>query len=106
MTQLELADELLEPLSDAWYAPEEVTGELRDAFVAWLRAWGERARAGGLDDAQRTRTMDALNPRFVLRNWLAQAAIEKFGGDSLGELKRNLEGYLARIAERRGNPTP
>lgn len=34
---------------------------------------------------------------------LAQAAIEKFGGDSLGEMKRNLEGYLARIAERRGS---
>ncbi|MEO8193828.1 MAG: chorismate synthase [Gemmatimonadales bacterium] len=34
---------------------------------------------------------------------LAQAAIEKFGGDSLGELKRNLDGYLARIAERRGS---
>jgi chorismate synthase len=33
---------------------------------------------------------------------VAQAAIEKFGGDSLGEMKRNLEGYLARIAERRG----
>jgi len=33
---------------------------------------------------------------------LAQAALEKFGGDSLGELKRNLDGYLARIAERRG----
>ena len=33
---------------------------------------------------------------------LAQAAIEKFSGDSLGELKRNLEGYLARISERRG----
>ena len=32
---------------------------------------------------------------------LAQAAIEKFGGDSLSELKRNLDGYLARIAERR-----
>ena len=28
---------------------------------------------------------------------LAQAAIEKFGGDSLGELKRNLEGYLNQI---------
>jgi len=33
---------------------------------------------------------------------LAQAALEKFGGDSLSEMKRNLEGYLARIAERRG----
>jgi chorismate synthase len=34
---------------------------------------------------------------------IAQAAIEKFGGDSLNELKRNMEGYLARLAERRGS---
>ena len=33
---------------------------------------------------------------------LAQAALEKFGGDSLGEFKLNLESYLARISERRG----
>jgi chorismate synthase len=31
---------------------------------------------------------------------LAQAMIEKFGGDSLGETRRNYEGYLGRIAER------
>lgn len=34
---------------------------------------------------------------------VAQAALEKFGGDSLTETKRNMEGYLARIAERRGS---
>jgi chorismate synthase len=33
---------------------------------------------------------------------VAQAAIEKFAGDSLNEMKRNLAGYLARLAERRG----
>ncbi len=33
---------------------------------------------------------------------LADAVMEKFGGDSLGELKRNYEGYLARVAERLG----
>jgi chorismate synthase len=33
---------------------------------------------------------------------LADALLEKFGGDSLGELRRNLEGYLARVAERLG----
>ena len=32
---------------------------------------------------------------------LAQAAIEKFGGDSLKEMRRNLTGYLAQIAEQR-----
>jgi chorismate synthase len=28
---------------------------------------------------------------------LANSVLEKFGGDSLGETKRNLEGYLAAI---------
>ena len=32
---------------------------------------------------------------------LAQAMLEKFGGDSLGELRRNVEGYLAQVAARR-----
>jgi chorismate synthase len=31
---------------------------------------------------------------------LADAVLEKFGGDSLAELRRNLDGYLARIRER------
>jgi chorismate synthase len=32
---------------------------------------------------------------------LANAVLEKFGGDSLGETRRNLEGYLASIPESR-----
>ena len=30
---------------------------------------------------------------------LANAVLEKFGGDSIGETKRNLESYLAHIPE-------
>ena len=33
---------------------------------------------------------------------VAEAAIEKFGGDSLREMKHNMDGYLERLAERRG----
>jgi chorismate synthase len=31
---------------------------------------------------------------------VADAMLEKFGGDSLGEMRRNYEGYLGRLAER------
>ncbi len=31
---------------------------------------------------------------------LADAVLEKFGGDSLGEVRRNLEGYIQYLAER------
>lgn len=34
---------------------------------------------------------------------LAQAWMEKFGGDSLGETRRNVDGYLARVAQRVGS---
>jgi chorismate synthase len=33
---------------------------------------------------------------------VAHAMLEKFGGDSLAELRRNVTGYLARLHERRG----
>jgi chorismate synthase len=33
---------------------------------------------------------------------LADAMVEKFGGDSLGEMQRNLDGYLAHLAARLG----
>jgi uncharacterized protein YdiU (UPF0061 family) len=69
-------DELLAPLADAWYRPDELAGDVRSAFVSWLRAWGERAVEGGLDGDERRRRMDAVNPRFVLRNYLAQEAID------------------------------
>jgi uncharacterized protein YdiU (UPF0061 family) len=64
-------DELLAPLADAWYQPHEVVGPVRQALVDWLRVWAARVRQ---DDHRAA--MDALNPRFVLRNYLAQEAID------------------------------
>ncbi len=70
-------DELLAPLSDAWYAPDQITGELRAAWLGWLRGWGRRVHDGGVvDDNDRRATMNALNPKYVLRNYLAQEAID------------------------------
>lgn len=65
-------DELLAPLCEAWYEPEELVGDVRAGFVSWLRAWGARAAA----TPNRAREMNALNPRFVLRNYLAQEVID------------------------------
>jgi chorismate synthase len=33
---------------------------------------------------------------------VAQAVLEKFGGDSLGETRRNYENYVARLSGRHG----
>ncbi len=84
-------EELLRPLAAAWYQPHEVTGDVRDALVAWLRAWAGRAVDGGLADEERRRRMDAVNPRFVLRNYLAQQAIDAAGAGDAGPVTELLD---------------
>jgi len=50
---------------------------------AWFARLGERAAKR--DDAERRAAMRAINPKFVLRNWVAQQAIEatESGDDSV-----------------------
>ena len=78
-------DALLAPLAECWYRPDELTGDIEAQWLSWLRAWGGRCRDAGLDATERRQQMDELNPRFVLRNYLAQEAIDaaEQGDDSL-----------------------
>lgn len=50
----------------------------RDTAAGWLEGWrGCLQQQGNTDDAVRRAAMDAANPKYVLRNYLAQEAIEK-----------------------------
>jgi len=69
-------DALLVPLASVWYQPHELEGDVRSHAVAWLRQWGERVRMADVDDHDRRCVMNSRNPRFVLRNSLAQEAID------------------------------
>ncbi|MCP5025925.1 MAG: YdiU family protein [Actinomycetia bacterium] len=69
-------DELLDPIEPAFYQPTELGGDVRQGFVNWLRSWQERVGRDGRPDDERRSQMDAVNPRYVLRNWLAQQVID------------------------------
>jgi uncharacterized protein YdiU (UPF0061 family) len=71
------ADQLLAPLADAYYIPAELSGAARDRTVAWLRSYAALARADGTPPALREQRMNAVNPKYVLRNYLAQLAIDQ-----------------------------
>jgi uncharacterized protein YdiU (UPF0061 family) len=62
---------LVEPLLDAYYRPDELHGDVLAAIAGWLRRWRDRVGAEDVRPA-----MEAVNPRFVLRNYLAQLAID------------------------------
>ena len=71
------APAFIQPLLDAYYVPEQLTPETTARIAAWLRRYHDRVREDGTDDETRRRRMNAVNPKYVLRNYLAQLAIDK-----------------------------
>lgn len=68
---------LLEPLRDAYYEPAALANaDLRARTLAWLRKLVARVRAQGHEPEPRRARMHRFNPKFVLRNYMAQEAIE------------------------------
>ena len=73
-----LSDEtLMVPLMDAYYLPEELTAGHRSQIGNWIRRYVARLREEGVSDESRRREMNGVNPKYVLRNYLAQLAIDK-----------------------------
>ncbi|HEX7036716.1 MAG TPA: YdiU family protein [Pseudomonadales bacterium] len=68
--------EPLETIRGAFYRPEEVVGEKAARITAWLERYRQRLNEEGVDPAERRAAMNAVNPKFVLRNYLAQLAID------------------------------
>ncbi|XP_012788684.2 protein adenylyltransferase SelO, mitochondrial isoform X2 [Sorex araneus] len=79
-------------------SPEELLSGNRERWTHWLaeyRARLEKDRAGASDAdswrAEHTRVMCASNPKYVLRNHLAQNAIEAAEKGDFSEVQRVLE---------------
>jgi len=68
--------DLLEPLADAFYDVSCFTGEARTVIEAWFDRYRQRVLTAGETNADRQARMDAVNPEYVLRNYLAQQAID------------------------------
>ncbi|MEC5386845.1 YdiU family protein [Uliginosibacterium sp. H3] len=70
---------------------------LRDQFLdresgdAWLQQWRERLALEASDDGARQARMLATNPKYILRNWLAEVAIREARGGDFSEVARLLD---------------
>lgn len=68
--------EWLSPLRQAFYQPSELESDLLGRWHRWLLAYRQRVERDGSAVEDRQQRMDAVNPRFVPRNYLAQLAID------------------------------
>jgi uncharacterized protein YdiU (UPF0061 family) len=62
---------------ESFYASEPLEGESRTKLIDWMNAYCERIRQTQVQDEARRASMNAVNPIYVLRNYLAQMAIDQ-----------------------------
>jgi serine/tyrosine/threonine adenylyltransferase len=62
----------------------------RPAFDAWAVKYRERLRRENSTDAARRDAMMRTNPKYILRNYLAQVAIERAQNGDFGEVRKLL----------------
>ena len=83
----------LDFLADAFY--QLLTVEQQSAWENWLHRYRTRLLQDwvryGHDDAHRRAQMNAVNPKYVLRNYLAQQAIDKATDGDFSEVEKLLE---------------
>lgn len=96
------ADELLTPVSEAWYQPEEVNEHITGKTVSWIEKYlSLLEQQGELNEARVTR-MNSVNPKYVLRNYLAQLAIDKADEGDFSLVKEQLEVLKSPYTEQPG----
>jgi uncharacterized protein YdiU (UPF0061 family) len=68
--------ELLAPLADAYYSSER-SAEHGERIAAWLRRYVARLVEEDRSDSARCEQMNRTNPKYELRNYVAQLAIDR-----------------------------
>jgi len=88
-------------LHEAFYRQELLTLHAAE-LATWLARWSERVHADGESPATRTARMNAVNPCYVLRNYLAQQAIDRATKGDPGMIHELLEVLRNPYAEQPG----
>ena len=63
-------------IDDAFYKSEEIKKDILKAWESWFKKYIDRINKESITDEKRHQNMDAVNPKYVLRNYMAQIAID------------------------------
>ena len=90
LADLDLDAPAVRAVADAFYDADKAREGEADLLV-WLTEYALRVRSEGLPAEIRRDRMKAANPRYVLRNYLAQQAIDRAENGDYGEVQELLD---------------
>lgn len=70
-------------IQDAFYTPEQLVGEVLNNWKQWFLNYAKRLEKETLSCEEREQLMKTTNPKYVLRNYMAQMAIDKAEKDDV-----------------------
>ncbi|MFB9057465.1 YdiU family protein [Mariniflexile ostreae] len=66
----------IEAVRDAFYFLEDIRGDIKEKWMFWFKAYADRLTLESFSDKARKDKMNLVNPKYVLRNYMSQLAIE------------------------------
>ncbi|PIN03957.1 putative protein (YdiU family) [Handroanthus impetiginosus] len=85
-------DKLLIPLKAVLL---DIGKERRDAWTSWVKSYIQELSTRNISDEERKASMNSVNPKYILRNYLCQSAIDAAELGEFEEVRR-----LLRVMER------
>jgi uncharacterized protein YdiU (UPF0061 family) len=64
-------------LSEAYYIPEQINAVYKTHLHQWIENYSRRIQKDNTSNADRQLQMNKINPKYVIRNYLAQLAIDQ-----------------------------
>ncbi|WP_422107189.1 protein adenylyltransferase SelO [Winogradskyella sp.] len=67
----------LKTINEAFYNPTEISDATAEQWKVWFKSYDQRLQKEQLTDQERRAYMNRVNPKYVLRNYMAQLAIDE-----------------------------
>ena len=61
---------------EAFYSPNEIDGKVKEQWIHWFESYAKRLEKEKQSTEERRSGMNKVNPKYVLRNYMAQLAID------------------------------
>jgi uncharacterized protein YdiU (UPF0061 family) len=78
-------------LEDAYYEPAKISAKLREQTSQWCARYAALLATQNVSQAEQRQRMNATNPLYVLRNYLAQLAIDDAEANEFGLVNELLD---------------